>query len=442
MSRRRLIWAGVAMVVIVVCAAAVRTVWARFSALGEAGPVVPTTRVERGMLDLAVHMTGELRAVRQQTILAPAVGGALRILDMVDVGERVTEGDVIIEFDPADQLYALEQAESELLEAEQEIVKRRADTDAQTAQDKVAILNAEAEVRRAELDATIAIDLIPANDHKIRQAALVEARRALAQTREDVEARAAVNKANLSVLEEKRVKAKMTADRARQNIDSLAVKAPIDGVTTIRENYDTMGGVIFGGMSMPPYAVGDTVNPGRQVIDVFDVSAMEIRAMVNEQDRSNLSTGQSVDVTSSALPGVTLTAKVMNISGLGRADRRAGPLRQFEVTLKLDRPDTTLRPGTSVDLVATGRTIDNQLLLPRQAVFEKEGKPVVYVRAGSAFEPRGIKILHRTESRVALEGIAEAAEVALVNPETAAELAADAKPPAAPAPAPAPGGPR
>ena len=56
---------------------------------------------------------------------------------MADAGQPVNEGDVILEFDPADQQHALEQAESEVLEAEQEIIKRRADTEAAAAQDKV-----------------------------------------------------------------------------------------------------------------------------------------------------------------------------------------------------------------------------------------------------------------------------------------------------------------
>ena len=40
-------------------------------------------------------------------------------------------GEVVMEFDPSDQQYALEQAKSELAEAEQEIVKMRADADVQ-----------------------------------------------------------------------------------------------------------------------------------------------------------------------------------------------------------------------------------------------------------------------------------------------------------------------
>src|SRR5262245_34112005 len=66
-------------------------------------PTLPTARVNRGALDLTVHMTGDLRAARQQAIVAPTVGGNLRILKLLDPGTTVAKDDVILEFDPADQ---------------------------------------------------------------------------------------------------------------------------------------------------------------------------------------------------------------------------------------------------------------------------------------------------------------------------------------------------
>jgi multidrug resistance efflux pump len=441
MTRRRLVLILVMLAIVAGGVATFNVARARLAAVAaDPGPVVPTLRVAKQSLDLTVHMTGELRAARQQTLMAPSIGGGtLRLLKLADVGQPVKEGEVIIEFDPADQLYALEQAESELLEAEQEIIKRRADTEAQAAQDKVALLNAQAAVRRAELDASVEQDLIPANEYKIRQAALVEARRALAQTEQDVAGRASMNKASLSVLEEKRTKARIGADRARQNIDSLVITAPMDGVTSPRDNYDATGGVMWSGMVLPPYRVGDSVSPGRQVLDIYDTSGMEIRASVNEQDRANVEPGQVVEVTSNALPDVTLKGKVVNVSGLGRQERRAGPLRQFEVTFRLEGSHPGLLPGTSVDLVTTGKKVENVLVLPRQAVFEKDGQPIVYERVGAgAFEARTIKVLHRTESRIAIDGIAEGVEIALLNPESAGR-ATGAGPAAAPPVA--PGGP-
>jgi hypothetical protein len=67
--------------------------------------------------------------------------------------------------------------------------------------------------------------------------------------------------------------------------------------------------------------------------------------------------------------------------------------------------------------------------LPRQALFEKDGKPIVYVKVGSRFEAREVKIKNRSESRTAIDGLPEGTEVALVNPEL--EFKKGAKPGAA-----------
>jgi HlyD family secretion protein len=411
--------------------AALAAVWFRGwtpRVMAESGPVVPTARVARGAIELTVYMTGDLRASRQAALVAPSVGGSLRILKVLESGASVTSGDTIMEFDPADQQYALEQAESTVAEADQEIIKRRADTLAQEAQDKVTLLTAGFDVRRAELDAAVDEGLIPANDYKIRQVSLEEARRKLEQVKADVQSRAVTGKAALSVLEERRNKAKLDADRAKQNMQNLVVTAPIDGVVAIRENQDAAGGIFFSGMTLPSYRVGDTVYAGRPIADVFDISGMEIRARVNEQERSNVAEGQAARVDADAVAGLTLDAKVTAVAGLGRPDRNSGPLRLFDVTLELDRPDARLRPGTSVRVTIPGRKVEDVLVLPRQAVFERDGKPVVLARTADGFEAKSVKILHRNESTVAVEGVDEGLEVALVDPDEVPRTAATATP--------------
>ena len=76
---------------------------------------VPTARVTKGPLKLTVHATGELRAGRTVTMVTPPVGGMLRIVTLVQTGMPAKSGDIVVEFDPADQQYALEQAKSEKL---------------------------------------------------------------------------------------------------------------------------------------------------------------------------------------------------------------------------------------------------------------------------------------------------------------------------------------
>jgi HlyD family secretion protein/macrolide-specific efflux system membrane fusion protein len=180
-------------------------------------------------------------------------------------------------------------------------------------------------------------------------------------------------------------------------------------------------------MSLPPYRIGDTVSSGRPVMDVFDISKMEVRSRVNEQERANVAPGQPATVTSDAVPGITQQAVVTAVAGLGRPDQSAGPLRQFDVTLELTGADGRLRPGTTVRVVVEGPNVENVLLLPRQALFEREGKPIVYVRStgpGGRFEAKDVKVLHRSESQVAIEGVAEGTAVALVDPSVGSSKAA------------------
>jgi multidrug resistance efflux pump len=395
---------------------------------------VPTARVVRGALRLDVHATGEMRAGRSASLSGPPVGGMLRLVRLADTGAAVRAGDIVMEFDPADQQHALEQSRSELLEAEQEIVKMRADAAVQAAQDQVERLTARFDVRRAELDALADADLLGAIEAKKRQLAIEEARRRLAQLQEDVRSRADTSRAALAVVEEKRTKARLATERARQIIESLAVRAPIDGLVAIKENRDAAGGFFFSGMTLPEYRAGDTVGSGRVVMDIFDTSRLEIRAKVNEQDRANVNAGQTAVVQADALPGRPLSAKVASLSGLasrGFFFDSAGPLRQFDAMLQLDPTSRPPRPGTSVRIRVAGPEVRDALYVPRQALFQKNGKPVVYVRAGERFEPREVKVTHRTESRVAIEGVADGTEVALVNPEAPATTPAAARGPVA-----------
>ena len=50
----------------------------------------------------------------------------LRLVTLAETGAAVRVGDIVMEFDPADEMHSRDQSRSELLEAEQEILKRQA----------------------------------------------------------------------------------------------------------------------------------------------------------------------------------------------------------------------------------------------------------------------------------------------------------------------------
>ncbi len=68
-----------------------------------------------------------------------------------------------------------------------------------------------------------------------------------------------------------------------------------------------------------------------------------------------------------------------------------------------------LRPGLSAQVTIEGDPLKNVLYVPRQALFDKSGKPTVYLKAGDGFEPKEVKVVARTASAVVLDKITEGA---------------------------------
>ncbi len=195
----------------------------------------PTIRVAKGNVDLKVYVTGELRTPNTSILIAPPVGGTLQIVKFARTGDVVKAGDVVLEFDPSEQEYNLEQAQSALDQADQQITKNKADAAISISKDQVDLLHAHYDVRRAELDVS-QNELKSAIDAKKNDLALEEAKRRLAQLEEDSKSRAASNAANLSVYMAQRAKAQMDIKLAQDRITNMVIKAPISGLFARKSN--------------------------------------------------------------------------------------------------------------------------------------------------------------------------------------------------------------
>src|SRR6266576_838079 len=378
---------------------------------------VPLARVQRGDLDLKVYATGELRATHAIVLSAPTVGGgALQITRLMHTGAPVKKGDIVFEFDPAEQRYKLEQSESELLQAEQDIAKAKADAAVQAAQDKVVLLKARFELRRAELEVQ-KNELVSVIDARKNDLALKQAQAVLAKLQQDVESHTASGKARILLAQEKQNKAKLAMDQARQNIEKMLVPAPMNGLVAIERNVNTMGEISWRGMSLPDYRAGDQVQPGSAIAQGLDAAGMELTAKVGEQERGNVEVGKSADVEFDALPGQICRGTVKAVGGMStREFWEASSEGRFDITIQLSTEDPRLRPGLTANIVIFGEKKKNVFYVPRQAVFMKDGKRIVYLRNGKGFEQRNIKIPYENESRAVVEGLQVGNQVALLDP--------------------------
>lgn len=412
---RRIIVAAV----LIVLAAVGATYLKAGPALQERRTLVPTAKVIRGPLKLTVYAIGELRAGRTVNLMAPSVGGQIRIVRLLTTGTPVKKDDVVMEFDPSDQQFALEQAKVDLDSADQQIVKMKADNAVQGSQDKLNLLTAQYDVRKAELDVQ-SNEFVGAIDAQKNQLTLDEAKHHLQQLQQDAASRVATSAAALDVVIEKRNKADLAMKRAQGIIDSMVVKSPIDGVVTVKENRDGQM-FYYSGMTLPEFREGDTTFSGRNVADVIEQGRMEAHAKITETDRDNLQQGQSARIQIDALPGRAFEAKVGELNGSASRGNyfETSAVRQFDIALALDHPDPLMRAGASLRVTIDGREVRNAVHVPRQAVFEKNGRNFVYLQTGDRFEQRDIKVENATESRAIVSGLNEGDVIALVDPDLA-----------------------
>src|SRR5882724_12019016 len=406
------VWAAVVIVfavVAVVLATTNRTVKA-------GDDEVPLAPVQRGDLDLKVYTTGELQASHAVVLTAPPVGGgALQITRLLHTGTPVKKGDIVFEFDPAEQRYKLEQSRSELQQAEQEIGKAMADADVLAAQDKVELLKARFALRRAELEVQ-RNELVSVIDARKNELSLQQAKDTLAKLQQDLESHTASGLATVVLAQEKKNKAKLAMDQAQQNIEKMLVTAPMDGLVSIEKN-GGLDEMMWPGMSMPDYRAGDQVRPGSAIAQVIDPRQMELTSRIGEQEGDNVKVGQPAALEFDALPSQIFRGTVRTVGSMSTRqfwERNMGG--KFNITVQLLNEDLRLRPGLTAQVVVPGDKKKNVLYASRQALFMKDGKRIVYLKSGKGFEQREVKILCENESRAVIEGLRVDDKVALVDP--------------------------
>jgi multidrug efflux pump subunit AcrA (membrane-fusion protein) len=115
-------------------------------------PLIPTVKVRRGDLSLALTARAELRGGDPESLTAPMTGGEQHITMLLKSGEQVKPGDVVVQLNTGEQEFKLKEAESDLAEAEQHLLQAKAQREAEQEEDAYALLKAKSDVKLAELD--------------------------------------------------------------------------------------------------------------------------------------------------------------------------------------------------------------------------------------------------------------------------------------------------
>jgi len=382
---------------------------------------IPTARARRGDFLISVRTRGEVRSTRSVVLTAPQVPDP-RIVRLAESGKPVKKGDVVVEFDTAQQeQYYLERATS-VRTADSQIIQTQASHRIIDEQDAMSLMQAEYDLERAKLEASKAEILSEIEGAKNWiNVGISEGN--LSQVKTVIKSHKVTQQADIERLQQSKNKAVRDMERAKSYLSQMVITAPIDGIVNILPNFRAGGS--FGSMP-PPFKEGDRAWTGAAIAEIPDLSSMRVEMKLEEVDRGRIKLGQQVRVRVDAVADKEFLAELDWISPIAALTFRGPGMseKNFPAYATLKNVDPRLRPGMSATAEIVIESHPNVLLIPARASFLHQGKPAVWVQRGQQFQIRTIEVGLRNENDiVVLSGLREGEVVALENPIEAAKRA-------------------
>jgi RND family efflux transporter MFP subunit len=316
------------------------------------------------------------------TVASSKVTGMVREV-MVDEGMTVKEGQVLARLDDSTARKQLALAQSQL--------------------DTARFAVAESEARFTETERTLARNrslraqnLTSEADLNAADAQFASAKARLATARSEVEVAA------------------RSAALAEQNLADYTIRAPFSGVVVSKNAQ-------VGEMISPVSAGGGFTRTG--ICAIVDMSSLEVEVDVNESYINRVVAGQRVEAVLDAYPDWRIPASVSRI--VPTADRQKATVR---VRIEFDALDPRILPDMGVQVsflespkaaVVGAAAPRPRLLVPADAVVERDGQAVAFVVDGGAVERRAVRVGRPSRGEVEVEaGLQEGERVVVAPPAT------------------------
>lgn len=383
--KRRIPWLVAAVVVVLLGGG----VWRAMAARQVQQKALAEANAQRAQAPLQLAADEVLQVRRQNLAVGVPVSGALRAVDSAMVKARA-----------GGELQGLALREGDSVKAGQEVAR-------------IDPTEARARLRQAQQQAEAAKSQVDINQRQYaNNRALVD--------QGFISATALVtSQASLEAAQSSYQAAVAAADVARKALEDTVLRSPISGLVAQR-------------LAQP----GERVGVDTRIIEVVDLSRLELEALLNPADSVAVRVGQTAQLTIEGV-GAPVPATVVRINPSAQAGSRTVP-----VYLRVDQPAgaTPLRQGLFVQgTLDTGRT--DVLAVPLDAVRTDKPAPYLQVLKDGRVAYAEVRTGHRAvvdgQTLVAVEGVPEgtaviAGRIGQLREGTAVTVAAST---AAPAPA-------
>lgn len=298
-----------------------------------------------------LQATGYVTARRMATVSAQITGTLTQVL--IDEGFKVKKGQVLARLDDTGLRAGLAAAEAQIRTAEANLGQLRAQLEQAGADER-------------------------------RQAELAAAGMTTRQSREQAATAVKSVAAQLEAAQRQVEAAQAQARQARVNFDYATVRAPFDGVVTARAAQ-------VGEIISPLSAGGGFTRTG--VGTIVDMDSLEVNVDVNEAYIAQVKPDMPCEAVLDAYPDWKIPAHVVAV--IPSADRGKATVK---VRVALDQKDDRVVPdmGVRVSFLAARPQADTRpvpgVLLPPDAVVEREGAQTVFVVSEGRAQQRVVKL--------------------------------------------------
>ncbi len=286
-------------------------------------------------------LTGQIISANSQAIMVPKAGDMWRyqIQWMLPEGTVAKPGQIAVIFDKSAVANRIEQLEASLLKATAEEQSQSSDLDAKWLQAEFDLKEAELNLEKAELDAAIPTEVIPAKEYAENQFERLKADLEVSKKRQALK-EAAENRSTLLLqIAIDKQRSQLELAHAVKGLEQLQIKANFAG--TIIHARDPR--------KNKKIAVGDAVMVGSQVAMVRALDELEVIAWVNEVDVDRLVINAPVNLSLDADATVKFKGSIQSIGNQASKKAAWGSSNWFPVEIQFTRDEQVeLIPGMSV----------------------------------------------------------------------------------------------
>lgn len=353
---------------------------------------------------LGLKTTGQIETLpnRQVEVTAPTPGKVVELL--VKPGDLVKAGQTVAVVAAPELVELRVTAQEKQAEAEADVQKAKADL--QLAQENLDRQRriADAEIAQASTEVKVSQEkydrdndlyqagALPRRDLLESQAHLAEGKTQLATavSRKSVlEAENQLKRAQ-SDLEVAQTRFRLSNTTYQTRLQQLGTRANAKGLVVVTAP-------LTGRVVDREVSIGQAFqDAGGRLMTIVNDDRIFITANIYEQDLAKIRNGQRVNARVPSLPNRVFTGRITLIGSNVEGETRVVPVKA-----ELDNANGLLKPGMFAQLdILTEQSSRNVLVIPTSAVVEANGKQLVYLQNGNAFQPVEVTLGQTSEQLV------------------------------------------